>query len=520
MFNRTPTWLARPCLATLVFSGVIAAALSAAGQQPGEIAAVPPPPSLAPAVAPAMAVPPGTVVHKVRGLHDRIEMVISTSRILSLDQKIPQVQVNNPDILDVTPLSPKEVQIAAKKTGVTQVNLWGEDKRIFTVDVTVFGDARELAAVLKAQFPRTTLNVVPVGTAVLLSGYVDQPEHVSRIVQIAEQFYPRVINNMTVSGVQQVLLHVKVMEVSRTKLRKLGFDFQTIFGGTTITSTVNGISPDTATLLVNHTADFTGLLEALREDKLMKIMAEPNLVAISGRPAYFIVGGELGYVIQGGGGVGTTTAAFKPYGTRLDFVPIVQGNGRIRLEVRSEVSEKDAANSPEISDGPPSLKTRTIETGVEMLAGQTLAIGGLLQTRIESQNGGFPWISEVPYLGVPFRRVKEEMNEVELVILVTPELVEAMDAREVPPCGPGSQTTSPGDWAFYMKGHLEVPKCCPNCEGRGCAACARSGANANGAVPQNPNDPSNPNGAGGMSRANPRLGPPSFVGPIGYDVIK
>jgi len=118
----------------------------------------------------------------------------------------------------------------------------------------------------------------------------------------------------------------------------------------------------------------------------------------------------------------------------------------------------DYANSVTVSGTTvPGLKSRDADTGVEMMAGQTLAIAGLVQSRVDSLNSGLPWIGDVPYLGVPFRRVNYTANEVELLIMVTPELVEAMDADEVPPCGPGMQTTSPSDWELFMKGYLEVP---------------------------------------------------------------
>ena len=127
------------------------------------------------------------------------------------------------------------------------------------------------------------------------------------------------------------------------------------------------------------------------------------------------------------------------------------------------VSEID--QSLTVVGGPPSLKDRMVETGVEMKAGQTLAIAGLVQNLVESQNAGLPWISEVPYLGVPFRHVSEQVNEVETLIMVTPELVEPLDANQVPPCGPGMETTSPSDWELFFKGHIEVPVCC---NGGGC----------------------------------------------------
>ena len=115
------------------------------------------------------------VIHKVRGATDRIEMTVNTSRRLVLGQPIPEAQVNNPDILELTPLSPSEVQISAKATGVTQVILWGKDEKAYTVDVIVYADAQELILTLKNQFPRASLKVIPLNNSVLIGGYVDKP---------------------------------------------------------------------------------------------------------------------------------------------------------------------------------------------------------------------------------------------------------------------------------------------------------------------------------------------------------
>ena len=136
-----------------------------------------------------------------------------------------------------------------------------------------------------------------------------------------------------------------------------------------------------------------------------------------------------------------TSVGLKEYGTRLDFVPIVLGNGRMHIDVRARVSEPDAANS---TDGIPSLTTREVETGVELRAGQTLAIAGLIATaRVEASNHGLPWISEIPYLGVPFRSVSHQTNEVELIVLVTPEIVDGMEPGQVPACLPGMRDDRP-----------------------------------------------------------------------------
>lgn len=416
-----------------------------------------------------------SIVHQVRSASERQEMMVNSSRILTLDSNIPQAQVNNPEILELTPLSPREIQVFAKKPGVTQVNLWDENKQIYTVDVIVFGDASELTMVLKEAFPKASLRVRQVSNSVMVSGYVEDPNDMAAIVQIAEEYYPKVLNNMKVGGVHQVLLHVKVMEVSRTKLRNLGFDWQQISGANTVTSMGAGliggdgaggvVASSAATFLfsvVSGGNEFFGVLEALRQNNLAKILAEPTLVTVSGRPAFFNSGGEFPVPVPQG--LGTVGIEYRKYGTQVDFVPIVLGNGNIRLEVRPRVSEIDPSRSTVIEGtSVPGVRVREVDTGVEMMAGQTLAIAGLVQTRIEAENRGIPWVSDVPYLGAMFRRVHEENNEVELVILVTPELVEAVDADAVPPCGPGSQTTSPTDWELYMRGYMEVPNCCPTC---------------------------------------------------------
>jgi pilus assembly protein CpaC len=396
----------------------------------------------------------------------RVEMVVNTSRILTLGKKIPRAQVNNPDVLELTPLSPTQIQISAVAPGVTQVNLWDEEDNVQSIDVFVFGDAQELVAILRTQFPKSALKVVPLSDSVVISGFVSQPSEVSTVVRIAENYYPKVINNISVGGVQQVMLHVRVMEVSRTKLRSMGFDFSVSRGGNFFVSGAAGlIAPSGAALggdtmrfgLVNAGANFLGTLELLQQKNLVKVLAEPTLVTVSGRPARFLSGGEFPILVPGG--FGTVGIEYKAYGTEVDFVPIVMGNGRIRLEIRPQVSELDESRGVTINDlTVPALTKRFVDTGVEMSAGQTLAIAGLVQNRIESEHKGVPVLSDLPYLGAAFRRVQERNNEVELLILVTPELVEAVDAHQVPQIGPGMNSDSPTDWDLFMRGHIEVPR--------------------------------------------------------------
>jgi pilus assembly protein CpaC len=159
--------------------------------------------------------------------------------------------------------------------------------------------------------------------------------------------------------------------------------------------------------------------------------------------------------------MGTVSIEYKKFGTQVDFVPIVLNDGHIRLEVRPRVSEIDPARSVTIGGlTVPGLRTREVDTGVELKAGQTLAIAGLVQTRTEAETRGIPWLMDLPCIGVPFRRVEHEENEIELLIMVTPELVQGMEQCEVPPGGPGLFTQSPDDCERAFRAHIEVPKCC------------------------------------------------------------
>jgi len=424
------------------------------------------------------------IVFKVQGTNERLEMVVNSSRILTMDQKVPQVQAANPDLVELTPLSATQVQLLAKKAGVTQVNLWDEQQKVHTIDVVIYPDARELAMLLQAQFPTTALRVVPTASSVIISGHVDDPNQISRIIQIAEDFYPKVINNITIAGVQQVLLKVKVLEVSRTKLRQVGFDFRVQSGQSFFQSAISqilgtasgnfgtaGVAPGPGIIatpssdnlhlsfgIVNPNSAFLGFLDMLERQQLATILAEPNLTAYSGRPASFSSGGQFPVPVPQS--LGTISVQWKTYGTQVDFVPIVLGNGAIRLEVYPRVTEIDDSHAAVINGQlVPALKIREANTGVEMRAGQTLALAGLIQNRRVYEKRAVPWVGELPYVGALFRNVKGFDEEIELLLMVTPQLVEALDPCDVPPGGPGTTSSSPSDFQMFIKGHIEVPRC-------------------------------------------------------------
>lgn len=423
------------------------------------------------------------VKFKVQGAAERLEMTVNTSRILEFEFDVPKMLVNNPDLVRVIPISPRSVQLSAVKAGVTQVNVWDANGKVTSIDLVILGDVQELDLILKTEFPEANIRLRPLNSSLFVTGFVPKAEMVPQITRIAQDYFPQIVNNLTVGGVQKVLLHVKVIEVSRTKLRTLGVDWAEVNGASFVSSGVAGLLADAVTGgaavattpagpstvrfgIVNGNNQFYGFLEALRQNDLAKLVAEPTLTTLNGRPASFNVGGEVPILVPQS--LGTVTIQYREFGTQVDFVPIVLGNGMVRLEVRPQITELDNSLSVQLNGTSiPGFRQRRADVGVEMRAGQTLAIAGLIYQRSEAQSRGVPWIADVPWFGVPFRRNTERMNEVELVIMVTPEFAEAMEPNEVPACGPGQNTTSPTDTELYYRGYLEVPKKCDNCNTTG-----------------------------------------------------
>jgi pilus assembly protein CpaC len=202
--------------------------------------------------------------------------------------------------------------------------------------------------------------------------------------------------------------------------------------------------------------EFEALINALRQQELVKFLAEPTVVATHGRPSRFTVGGKVPYIIPSGNG--QVQVAYEEFGTSVDFLPFVVGPGRVRLEVRPEVKEPDESRQIEAAGIlVPGFSQRYVETAVELQAGQTFAIAGLLQSKTEGTTRSTPLLGELPIIGTFFRGVRERRNDIELLITVTPELVDALDPHQVPRGGPGLNSMSPNDHDLYLNGHLEVP---------------------------------------------------------------
>jgi pilus assembly protein CpaC len=276
---------------------------------------------------------------------------------------------------------------------------------------------------------------------------------------------------MQVNGSQNIAIKVKIYEVARDKLREIGVDWSLVGPDFNIISSVSdlisNIGGTVASTDANVTAsvigDSTRLNAAIRflEDRsIARLLDEPVLVAQNGRPAEFLSGGELPIPLAAG--LGAVNVEFRAFGTKLDIVPLVHGQGLMSLEVRAEVSE--IAQELAVA-GVPGLRIRRVNTGVRMRAGHTLALAGDYADRSDNSIRGVPKLMDNPVFGPLFRRTNSRTRENELVFLITPQFVNDIDASLVNDATrPGKNSADPSDHELFINGHLEVPACGEDCQ--------------------------------------------------------
>jgi pilus assembly protein CpaC len=416
-----------------------------------------------------------------------VHIVERSSRIIELPERMTRVDRFDGELISVTPLSPYRIRVQAKATGVTTMVVTNEYNKEYNVDIYIEGDVRHLQAYINRLYPESSVTAVKVGEGVVLRGWVSDPDNINQIVEIAQQFSPKVINQMKVGGVNQVQLRVKVMEVQRSRVRQMGFNWKLLGDSGYINSNPGSLAPvsgidlpfggppsvtTSAASIANSTLSFgltnanyvlQGFLEALKTEGLLKIKADTALTTTSGRPANLLSGGEFPILVPQG--VGTVSIQWREFGVRLEFVPIVLGGGNLRLEVAPEISERDFSNAVQVNGlTVPGLTTRRVNTQVEMKFGQTLIIGGLISAKQSAETSKVPLLGELPWAGALFRRVKYQENETELLIMVTPEFVAPLDSNQING-GPGSNTDIPTDKELYGLGLMEVPVTANDCYG-------------------------------------------------------
>ncbi len=405
----------------------------------------------------------------------RYVVTLGQSILINTTDAIQQISLAQPDIADSVLLSPKQVYVIGKSLGTTNLTLWDSKGNVSVLDVEVTPNIVGLKQKLREIMPSEQIGVTAAQDGLTLFGNVSSAARLDQALALAELFAPEKITNlMQVSGVHQVMLEVRVAEMSSTLTKRLGINFTALTGGTffglnlfnNLVSIDEGVfGPGSSTLdlilssSINSILQFdagnvtvTGFIDALKEDGLIKILAEPTLVALSGQEASFLAGGEFPVPVPQGDG--NVTIEFRSFGVALSFVPTVLSPDKISVQVTPEVSELDFTNAVTLAGTRvPGLTLRRASTAIELADGQSFAIAGLLREQVREVVAKFPILGEIPILGALFRSSSFERGETELIIIVTPRLVQPLDmAKQTLPT---DAYIEPNDVEFFLFGKLQ-----------------------------------------------------------------
>lgn len=413
----------------------------------------------------------------------RLKLTVNKSAVITTKVPYKRVSVGQPDIADVNPIGPGNILVTAKKIGSTQLIVWDDNDHSQVIDVAVEFDLQAMQDQLKAMFPDSKIEVSTLNGAIALRGHVPNAKTAEQAMAVAAPFSEHVLNFLEVSGGQQVMLQVRFAEVSRSATSALGINGDYASGAFLGGSNVGQVNPSSMLLksgAVGQTPPFSGItldgatplnpgvtlygagqignfyleyfVQALRSNNLLRMLAEPNLITMSGQEASFLAGGEFPVPVTQGGGEGgvAVTVEYREFGVKLKFVPVVLGDGRIRLKVAPEVSDLDFTTAVRLNGFViPGLTSRKVETSIELNEGQSFAIAGLLNNSVTANKDVTPLLGDLPVVGALFRSVRYQRKETELVVLVTPRLVSPMNPEQVPAL-PGEKWRDPSEAELFL----------------------------------------------------------------------
>jgi pilus assembly protein CpaC len=401
----------------------------------------------------------------------KLELVVGKSIILKSSGPVKRVSIADPEIAAFVLISPREIYVTGKAAGITNLTLWQNGKISAIYDLEVDYDISRLKQKLHEVLPlEKDIRVMATHDSITLSGRVSNAAGLSQAMALAEAYAPKgnVRNLVQVAGVHQVMLEVRVAEMSKSVINNLGINFSYAKGGDLGLSLVGGlvqlgeltctqtellVSPAVNALFRFNkgNATWTGFVQALKEDGLVKILAEPTLIALSGQTADFLAGGEYPVPVPSEDGI---AIEYKRFGVYLSFTPTVLSEDKISIKVNPEVSELDFSIALSIEGYTvPGLSKRGATTVVELADGQSFAIAGLLKETVRDSISKVPLLGDIPVLGALFRSRAFQKNETELVIIATPHIVKPLDsARQTLPT---DFYIEPDDTEIYILGLME-----------------------------------------------------------------
>lgn len=386
-----------------------------------------------------------------------VYITLGKAELIDVDGDIADVLVANPAIIDVMAVQSNRLYVVGLTIGDTNIIALDENGDVIKkMDIHVKYDLKAIQAMVSDLYPDEDVQIKAVHDQIVMTGTVSTPEVASRVSDVVAHYVSDlqdkkgttdelISNLLNVRGEQQVMLQVKIVEASRTILKELGIETNINDAGALSTSTLfnENTSVDFATGGgIGLSQDPTGVgrfltdtgiagigdleifLRALEEENLVHVLAEPNLTAVSGQKAGFLAGGEFPVPV-GRDNVGNIVIEFREFGVSLNFKPVVLSDGRISLQLNTEVSSLDFDSAVVLADVTvPGLDVRKADTTVEVQSGGSLMIAGLLQSEAVKGMAGLPGINKAPILGDLVSSDSFRRDETELVVIVTPYLVE------------------------------------------------------------------------------------------------
>ncbi|QQS13067.1 MAG: pilus assembly protein N-terminal domain-containing protein [Rhodospirillales bacterium] len=371
-----------------------------------------------------------------------LQVEVGKGTIIKLKSPASTVFIANPDIADVQVRSANTIYIFGKKAGETVLYAVDDRERVLLNSNVTVTHQHGRANAATASLPGAgSVQASTVGSAVVLTGRATDPgaiDEARRLAMMTAGPGGTVINRAMLSGSNQVMLRVKIVEAQRESFKRLGINWETVFnlpgkvvGGLSTPQDLIGTgarlgSPAGGVLFGRYLkggTDIYSLVDALAQENMLTVLAEPNLTAVSGETASFLAGGEFPIIISTGNGA--YSIQFKQFGVSLAFTPTIMGGGRIHMRVKPEVSQLSATGSVNLNGFTvPGLTTRRVDTTVELGSGQSFAIAGLIQNNTQQDINKLPGLGDIPILGMLFKSDAFRRNESELVVIVTPYLVQ------------------------------------------------------------------------------------------------
>jgi pilus assembly protein CpaC len=372
-----------------------------------------------------------------------VRIGLNKSKVITLPGAARDVLVGNPDIVEVVVRTQNTAYLFARAPGQSNAYFFDEQGRqIMALDIEVSQDTAALNQLIQRTIPGSQITVDTIGNNVVLGGVAKNAAEAKTAMDLAGRFAggdENVMSTVAITGRDQVMLRVRVAEVQRDVVKALGIDIQQLaVKGTEFLVTAGTFNPMSSSFggflrgqFSGEDVQFDTIVRAMERDGLLRTLAEPTLTAISGESAKFLAGGEfpirVGSTVSDDG-IREATIAFKPFGVGLGFTPVVLSEGRISLRISTEVSE--LASEGGFQDVP-ALKVRRAETTVELPSGGSMVMAGLIQERTRQEINGVPGLKDLPVLGALFRSRDYQSNQTELVVIVTPFVVEAVNDKHL-----------------------------------------------------------------------------------------